>query len=359
MLKIRNCEQNQRFFTLLKAMVWKSTQGSSMVMARSATKSRTNTQPVADIDLVRSYLRDIGRVPLLTHEQEITFGRQVQGLVELEQIESDLKTRTGAAPTHEAWAAEAGLTPFQLKRRLKNGRRAKDRMVSANLRLVVSIAKKYTKRNMELLDLIQEGTIGLVRGVEKFDPSRGYKFSTYAYWWIRQGITRAIAEKSRAIRLPIHITEALNKLKRGQRELSQRLGRTPTVSELSGVVEIPEDEVKDLLCRVRQPISIDLGVGDGEDTALQDLLRHDGPAPSDMLDRHFLRSDVEALMEELPHLQCEVLKMRYGFGVEEPMSLTGIGRVLGISRDRVRNLERDCMANLRRLQQKVEDYVVG
>ena len=329
-----------------------------MMMAPMATQSRTNAQPVADTDLVRSYLRDIGRVPLLTHEQEITFGRQVQELVELEQVESDLKAETGVVPTHEAWAAAAGLTPLQLKRRLHSGRRAKDRMVSANLRLVVSVAKKYTKRNMELLDLIQEGTIGLVRGVEKFDPSRGYKFSTYAYWWIRQGITRAIAEKSRAIRLPIHITEALNKLKRGQRELSQQLGRTPTVSELSAVVEIPENEVKDLLCRARQPISLDLGVGDGDDTALQDLLRHDGPAPNDTLDRHCLKSDVEAMMAKLPHLQCEVLKMRYGIGVEEPMSLTGIGRVLGMSRDRVRNLERDCMANLRRLQQTVEDYVV-
>ena len=188
-------------------------------------------------DLVRSYLRDIGRVPLLSHEQEITLGRQVQELMAIEEQREELRLRAGGEdPTDDQLAEAAGITSQQLKKRLRSGQRAKERMVAANLRLVVSVAKKYTKRNMELLDLIQEGTIGLVRGVEKFDPTRGYKFSTYAYWWIRQGITRAIAEKSRTIRLPIHITETLNKLKKGQRELSQELGRTPTVTELAEFV---------------------------------------------------------------------------------------------------------------------------
>jgi len=172
--------------------------------------------PSMDGDLVRSYLRDIGRVPLLSHEQEITLGRQVQELMQLEELREEITLRSGGEePGEEQLAAAADLTAAQLRRRLQLGRRAKERMVAANLRLVVSVAKKYTRRNMELLDLIQEGTIGLVRGVEKFDPTRGYKFSTYAYWWIRQGITRAIAEKSRTIRLPIHITETLNKLKKG------------------------------------------------------------------------------------------------------------------------------------------------
>ena len=159
-----------------------------------------------EVDLVRSYLRDIGRVPLLTHEQEITLGRQVQELMQVERLELEILDLTGEKPSHEKIAQKLDLTIPQVKKRLRAGQRAKERMVAANLRLVVSVAKKYTKRNMELLDLIQEGTIGLVRGVEKFDPARGYKFSTYAYRWIRQGITRAIAEKSRAIRLPIHIT---------------------------------------------------------------------------------------------------------------------------------------------------------
>ena len=314
-------------------------------------------RPPVDGDLVRSYLRDIGRVPLLSHEQEITLGRQVQELVRLEEMEEELKLRQGHHPSREEMAKTVGVTPAVLRRRLNNGRRAKERMVAANLRLVVSVAKKYTKRNMELLDLIQEGTIGLVRGVEKFDPTRGYKFSTYAYWWIRQGITRAIAEKSRTIRLPIHITEMLNKLKKGQRELSQDLGRTPTVTELAEFVELPEDDVKDLMCRARQPVSLEMKVGDGDDTELLELLAGDGDLPSDQVEEDCLKGDLRDLLRQLPHLQEQVLRMRYGMDGEDPMSLTGIGRILGMSRDRVRNLERDGLAGLRRISDQVEAYV--
>jgi RNA polymerase nonessential primary-like sigma factor len=316
-------------------------------------------------DLVRSYLRDIGRVPLLSHEQEITLGRQVQQLVALEELEQELEVQLGTKPSQAELAQAAGLRAPLLKKRLQAGRRAKERMVAANLRLVVSVAKKYTRRNMELLDLIQEGTIGLVRGVEKFDPTRGYKFSTYAYWWIRQGITRAIAEKSRTIRLPIHITETLNKLKKGQRELSQLLGRTPTVTELAEAVELPEEEVKDLLCRARQPVSLETKGGDGDDTELLDLLAGDAELPDDRVDGECLKGDLRALLEQLPELQGRVLKMRYGIPCAdnpeggEPMSLTGIGRILGISRDRVRNLERDGLAGLRRISDAVEAYVAG
>ena len=178
-------------------------------------------------DSVRAYLRDIGRIPLLEHDEEILLGRQVQRLMQLQEMQKELDLDVKGL-------AEAMDLPIrQVLREFRDGTKAKDKMVTANLRLVVSVAKKYTKRNMELLDIIQEGTIGLVRGVEKFDPGRGYKFSTYAYWWIRQGITRAIAEKSRAIRLPIHVTENLNKLKKAQRELSQINGRLPDVFELS------------------------------------------------------------------------------------------------------------------------------
>jgi RNA polymerase nonessential primary-like sigma factor len=312
----------------------------------------------ASADSLRSYLHDIGRVPLLSHEQEITLGRQVQDLMALEDLRQELRLRSGDQdPSDAKLSAEAGLNPAQLRRRLQLGRRAKERMVAANLRLVVSVAKKYTRRNMELLDLIQEGTIGLVRGVEKFDPTRGYKFSTYAYWWIRQGITRAIAEKSRSIRLPIHITESLNKLKKGQRELSQELGRTPTISELALAVDMPEDEVKDLLCRARQPLSLETKVGDSEDTELLDLLASDMVGPSDVVDGECLRNDLEGLVAQLPELQGKVLRLRYGIGGGEPMSLTSIARNLGMSRDKTRNLERRALEGIRSRSQELEGYL--
>ena len=319
----------------------------------------TAARSLADVDLVRSYLRDIGRVPLLSHEQEITLGRQVQDLMILENIEAELQSDLGEKPEIELFAEKAGISIIQLKKKLKSGRRAKERMVAANLRLVVSVAKKYTKRNMELLDLIQEGTIGLVRGVEKFDPTRGYKFSTYAYWWIRQGITRAIAEKSRSIRLPIHITEMLNKLKKGQRELSQELSRTPTIKELSEYVELPENEVKDLMSRAGQPVSLETKIGDGEDTILLDLLSNEIDMPSEQIESDCMKGDLENLLEQLPELQNRVLRMRYGMDGDDPMSLTGIGRVLGISRDRVRNLERDGLRGLRKAGKSVEAYMAS
>tara|TARA_Y100001968_G_scaffold129095_1_gene117862 strand:- start:323 stop:1324 length:1002 start_codon:yes stop_codon:yes gene_type:complete len=333
-----------------------------MVQAVEAFKSKnqtSSTKTVSDIDLVRSYLRDIGRVPLLSHEQEITLGRQVQDLMVLENIESELESDLGEKPDINAFAERAGMPPLQLKKKLKSGRRAKERMVAANLRLVVSVAKKYTKRNMELLDLIQEGTIGLVRGVEKFDPARGYKFSTYAYWWIRQGITRAIAEKSRSIRLPIHITEMLNKLKKGQRELSQELSRTPTIKELSEYVELPESDVKDLMSKAGQPVSLETKIGDGEDTILLDLLSNDIDMPSEQIESDCMKGDLETMLEQLPELQNRVLRMRYGMDGDDPMSLTGIGRVLGISRDRVRNLERDGLRGLRKTGETVQAYMAS
>ncbi len=356
-------------------------------------------------DLVRLYLQDIGRVDLLSHEEELTLARQVQrrerllrerkrlaataaelaDLIALEDDRQRLASQLGHWPAvqqwaehlsctvpelrerlrqhHEAWAERSGLSVAELKQALHHGRRARDRMIQANLRLVVSVAKKYQNQGLELLDLVQEGAIGLERAVDKFDPAMGYKFSTYAYWWIRQGITRAIATQSRTIRLPIHITETLNKLKKGQRELSQELGRTPTVTELAEFVELPEEEVKDLLCRARQPVSLETKVGDGDDTELLDLLAADGTQPEELVDGECLRSDMRDLLEQLPDLQCRVLKMRYGIPCadvpepDEPMSLTGIGRILGMSRDRVRNLERDGLAGLRRLSENVQAYV--
>ncbi len=311
------------------------------------------------IDSMGSYLRDIGRVPLLSNEQEITLGRQVQELMYLENLQKDLQGNESSDFSLDALSEKTQLSVPEIKKKLRRGRRAKERMVASNLRLVVSVAKKYTMRDMDLLDLIQEGTIGLVRGVEKFDPSRGYKFSTYAYWWIRQGITRALAEKSRIIRLPIHITELLNKLKKAQRDLSQQLSRTPTIKELANYLDLTEEEVKDLLSRSNKPISLEMKVGDGETTSFVDILMSEEELPSQKLEFDCLKGDLNALLDRLPALQSRVLKLRYGIEGESPMSLTGIGRTLGISRDRVRNLERRGLSELRNLGEYVENYFVA
>ena len=304
-------------------------------------------------DSVRSYLRDIGRIPLLEHEEEILLGRQVQRLMELQEQQKELELDLqGLADAHD-------VTVKQIKRELRDGKKAKEKMVTANLRLVVSVAKKYTKRNMELLDIIQEGTIGLVRGVEKFDPSRGYKFSTYAYWWIRQGITRAIAEKSRAIRLPIHVTENLNKLKKAQRELSQMNGYMPSVFQLSDHLELTVDDIKDLMCKARQPTSLEIKIGENRDTALIDLLEDQTQLPEMILERQCIKEDMREMIADLPEMQATVISMRYGIGEEilEPMSMTAIGQLLNMSRDRVRTLEHKALRELKTRGDMVSEYL--
>ena len=312
------------------------------------------SQPKISGDSVRAYLRDIGRIPLLEHDEEILLGRKVQRLMEIKACEELLDN-----PDQDELAESLQITRKELKKQLRDGERAKDKMVTANLRLVVSVAKKYTKRNMELLDIIQEGTIGLVRGVEKFDPGRGYKFSTYAYWWIRQGITRAIAEKSRAIRLPIHVTENLNKLKKAQRELSQLNGEMPNVFQLSDYMGLSVDDIKDLMCKARQPTSLEIKIGENRDTSLIDLLEDESQLPDLLLERAFIKEDVQELIRDLPEMQAAVISMRYGIGDDcmEPMSMTAIGQVLNMSRDRVRTLEQKAIRSLREMKEEVSNYL--
>lgn len=316
-------------------------------------------QPKISGDSVRAYLKDIGRIPLLEHDEEILLGRQVQRLMELEDKRKELESQHDRKVDDNELAQHFDYDYKAIKRELRAGKKAKDKMVSANLRLVVSVAKKYTKRNMELLDIIQEGTIGLIRGVEKFDPGRGYKFSTYAYWWIRQGITRAIAEKSRAIRLPIHVTENLNKLKKAQRELSQINGYMPTVFQLSDHLNLSVDDIKDLMCKARQPTSLEIKIGENKDTALIDLLEDESQFPEFLLENQFMKENLRSLIEELPEMQAAVLSMRYGIGedIHEPMSMTAIGQVLNMSRDRVRTLEHKGLKGLREISGNMYDYL--
>jgi RNA polymerase nonessential primary-like sigma factor len=310
-------------------------------------------------DMVRTYLREIGRVPLLTREQEIVFGKQVQQMMTLIDAKEALAKKLQREPDISEWADHVKQSEIDVQQTVAQGKRAKQKMIEANLRLVVAIAKKYQKRNMEFLDLIQEGTLGLERGVEKFDPMRGYKFSTYAYWWIRQAITRAIAQQGRTIRLPIHITEKLNKIKKVQRELAQTLGRSPTPAEIAKALELEPAQIREYLNMARQPVSLDVRVGENQDTELQEMLEDDGPSPEYYTNQEFLRQDLNNLLAELTPQQREVVALRFGLEDGNEMSLAKVGERLNLSRERVRQLEHQALAHLRRRRANVKEYVAS
>ncbi|MBD1872057.1 RNA polymerase sigma factor SigC [Nodosilinea sp. FACHB-131] len=353
-------------------------------------------------DLVRLYLQEIGRVRLLERHEEVSEAQCVQGYMQLLadlnqaaettggilatyskllQTRDRLSSQLGYRPSLERWAAEAEvpiaelkptlaegkrawaalttLTVPELEKAISEGIRAKEHMIKANLRLVVSVAKKYQNRGLELLDLIQEGTLGLERAVEKFDPTKGYRFSTYAYWWIRQGITRAIATQSRTIRLPVHITEKLNKIKKAQRKLSQEKGRTPSIEDIARELDMTAAQVREVLLRVPRAVSLETKVGKDRDTELGDLLETDCMSPEDMLIRESLRRDLQQLMADLTTREQDVINMRFGLGDGTPYSLAEIGRALELSRERVRQIESKALQKLRqpKRRNRVRDYL--
>lgn len=324
-----------------------------------ANIKKTTSKGNYSADMVRTYLHEIGRVPLLTHEQEIVYGKQVQKMMTLLTEKEELERDHESELSLKEWAANAQLSEIELNRIIKEGQRAKQKMIEANLRLVVAIAKKYQKRNMEFLDLIQEGSLGLERGVEKFDPTRGYKFSTYAYWWIRQAITRAIAQQARTIRLPIHITEKLNKIKKTQRELAQKLGRSAEVGEIAQELDLKTEQIREYLSIARQPISLDVRVGDNQDTELSELLEDDGISPDRYATQQLLRNDLYSLMADLSPQQQEVISLRFGLDDGKELSLAKIGQRMSISRERVRQLEHQALNQLRRRRNYVREYMAS
>ena len=308
-------------------------------------------------DSITTYLREISRFPLLNHEQEIIYGKQVQRLMFLQDHKQGLQEQLEREPSLTEWAQKAQVSVSQLQKELKVGQRANRKMVESNLRLVVSIAKKYNKAKVEFLDLIQEGTIGLQRGVEKFDPMKGYRFSTYAYWWIRQAMTRAIAEQERTIRLPIHINEKLSKLRKVKRELSQQLHRDPTVTEIAAEMDLTPQKVEDYLTYARRSISLDIQIGDQQNTELWELLEDPNVSPDDYATAASLQSDLAKLLQDLDPQQREVITLRYGLIDQNPLTLAKVGERLNVSREWVRRVEREAFRILRSQKGMLQEYM--
>lgn len=315
-------------------------------------------QVTVRIDSIRSYLLDIGRIPLLSCEQENTYGRQVQQMMSLITAKDTLAEELCREPTLQEWAKYTQLSEAQLNEVLSQGQRSKQKMIEANLRLVVAIAKTYQNRGLELLDLIQEGTIGLKRGVEKFDPTRGYKFSTYASWWIKQALTRGIGEKSRAIRLPVHIIEKLNQIKKVTRQLSQELGRTPTVSDLAVKLQLEPEQLRQFLKLSQKPISLNLRVGDEHDTELGELLPEATTQPEDYAVNLALALDLSQLISKLNLQQREVITFRFGLNSGQALTLVETGNRLNLCRERVRQIECAALEKLRQHEEMLEDYLI-
>ncbi|WP_122982511.1 RNA polymerase sigma factor SigB [Actinoplanes teichomyceticus] len=314
-----------------------------------------DAEPLADLDatdergvsadLVRAYLNGIGRTRLLTAVEEVTLSKRIEaGLYAEEKLPS----------------AGADLAPL-LRIIVAEGRAAKNHLLEANLRLVVSIAKRYTGRGMAFLDLIQEGNLGLIRAVEKFDYTKGYKFSTYATWWIRQAITRAMADQARTIRIPVHMVEQVNRMVRARRDLAAQLGREPSITEIATAMSVPEFQVIELISYDREPVSLDQAVGEDGESALGDFVAAVDPnQPGEGVAQGELRNEVEIVLATLTERESAVIRLRFGLDDGRQRTLDEVGREFGLSRERIRQIEKVTMLKLRDPERasRLEAYAV-
>jgi RNA polymerase primary sigma factor len=300
-------------------------------------------------DPVRMYLKDIGKVPLLTAGQEVNLARRIEAGVLAEE-------RLGVSPemTPERTASELA--------NVEDGELAKQQLTEANLRLVVSIAKRYVGRGMALLDLVQEGNLGLMRAVEKFDYTKGFKFSTYATWWIRQAITRAIADQARTIRIPVHMVETMNKVLRVQRQMLQELGREPTVDEVAHKVDLTSDKVREIQRIAQEPLSLETPVGEEDDSSLGDFVPDPtAPEPTEEAEQRGLREEITRALEELNEREREIMRLRFGLDDGQPHTLEEVGRRFKVTRERIRQIESKTLAKLRHptRSQRLRAYLDG
>ncbi|WP_310482868.1 RNA polymerase sigma factor RpoD [Chamaesiphon sp. VAR_48_metabat_403] len=309
---------------------------------RVQTKKKQFTE-----DSIRLYLQEIGRIRLLRADEEIELARKIADLLELERMREKLLNDLDREPHDREWAQVAAMPLNQFRHRLFLGRRAKDKMVQSNLRLVVSIAKKYMNRGLSFQDLIQEGSLGLIRAAEKFDHEKGYKFSTYATWWIRQAITRAIADQSRTIRLPVHLYETISRIKKTTKLLSQEMGRKPTEEEIATRMEMTIEKLRFIAKSAQLPISLETPIGKEEDSRLGDFIEADGEMPEDQVSKSLLREDLEGVLDTLSPRERDVLRLRYGLDDGRMKTLEEIGQIFNVTRERIRQIEAKALRKLR------------
>ncbi|SHG72377.1 RNA polymerase, sigma 70 subunit, RpoD [Jatrophihabitans endophyticus] len=314
-------------------------------------QARKDAEMTASADSVRAYLKQIGKVALLNAEEEVDLAKRIEaGLYAAERVRQ-------AEEANEKLATQMRR---DLRWIVRDGERAKNHLLEANLRLVVSLAKRYTGRGMAFLDLIQEGNLGLIRAVEKFDYTKGYKFSTYATWWIRQAITRAMADQARTIRIPVHMVEVINKLGRIQRELLQDLGREPTPEELAKEMDITPDKVLEIQQYAREPISLDQTIGDEGDSQLGDFIEDsEAVVAVDAVSFTLLQDQLQSVLQTLSEREAGVVKLRFGLTDGQPRTLDEIGQVYGVTRERIRQIESKTMSKLRHpsRSQVLRDYL--